>query len=214
MRVEDLDWARTKRWFGFGQYLWAQVRAQYTAYRSTDIRSVPGVICTGSITVLGAPLVKISEGACVLLGADVVLDSQYRDYHANMFAPVKLLADAPGARIEIGADSRIHGACIHARKEIRIGKRCLIAANCQIIDSNGHDMSFPDVDQRVHSQGSTLPVHIEDSVWLGLGCIVLPGVTIGRGTVVGAGSVVTGDLPGMCFAAGSPARVVRRFAQA
>ena len=50
-----------------------------------------------------------------------------------------------------------------------------------------------------------------DSVWLGAGCVVLPGVTIGRGTIVGAGSVVVGDLPPMCLAAGVPARVLRQY---
>jgi acetyltransferase-like isoleucine patch superfamily enzyme len=209
MRLQDLDRSRVNRWFGFGRYLWSQLRRQYAAYRSMDLQSVPGVICKGKVMVFGAPIVQISQGAGVVIGRDVVLDSDNRDYHANLFAPVKLLADAPGARIEIGDESRIHGSCIHARQEIRIGKRCLIAANCQILDSHGHDMSFPDVDQRPHSRGRSMSVHIGDSVWLGLGCIVLPGVTIGRGTVVGAGSIVTGDLPEMCFAAGIPARVLR-----
>lgn len=53
------------------------------------------------------------------------------------------------------------------------------------------------------------PIVIEDNVWLGGGVIVCPGVTIGENTVIGAGSVVTGDLPPSVLAVGSPARVVR-----
>lgn len=58
---------------------------------------------------------------------------------------------------------------------------------------------------------SAAPVTLEDNVWLGGGVIVCPGVTIGANTVVGAGSVVTRDLPADVLAVGSPARVVRRI---
>jgi maltose O-acetyltransferase len=57
------------------------------------------------------------------------------------------------------------------------------------------------------------PIVIGDNVWLGGGAIVLPGVTIGENTVVGAGSVVTGDLPANVVAVGNPARVVRSLEQ-
>jgi len=56
---------------------------------------------------------------------------------------------------------------------------------------------------------SAEPIVIEDNVWLGGGAIVCPGVTVGRNTVVGAGSVVTKDLPADVLAVGSPAKVVR-----
>ena len=55
------------------------------------------------------------------------------------------------------------------------------------------------------------PITIGDNVWLGGGVIVCPGVTIGADTVVGAGSVVTGDLPPRVLAVGSPARVIREL---
>lgn len=55
------------------------------------------------------------------------------------------------------------------------------------------------------------PIRIGDGTWLGHHVVVLPGVTIGRHVVVGAGSVVTEDLPDYCVAVGSPARVIRRY---
>ena len=58
---------------------------------------------------------------------------------------------------------------------------------------------------------SASPITIENNVWLGRGVIVCPGVTIGRDTVVGAGSVVTRDLPPGVLAVGNPARVVRNL---
>jgi maltose O-acetyltransferase len=53
------------------------------------------------------------------------------------------------------------------------------------------------------------PIWIEDDVWVGGGAIILPGVRIGQGAVIGAGSVVTKDVPGQVFAAGNPCRVIR-----
>ena len=55
-----------------------------------------------------------------------------------------------------------------------------------------------------------LPITIEDNAWIGGGAILLPGVTIGKGSVVGAGSVVTRDVPQYCVAVGNPCRVIRR----
>jgi len=89
-----------------------------------------------------------------------------------------------------------------------IGKRCLIAGNCQIIDSNGHDLSFPDVENRLNTEGSSYPIVIEDDVWIGANSVVLPGVRIGRGSIIGANSVVSASIPPMVVARGNPATVV------
>jgi acetyltransferase-like isoleucine patch superfamily enzyme len=91
---------------------------------------------------------------------------------------------------------------------VTIGKRCLIAGNCQIIDANGHDLSFPGVEQRLDIEGLSAPIVIEDDVWLGTNTVVLPGVTIGRGAVIGANSVVSSNIPPMVVARGNPAEVV------
>lgn len=62
---------------------------------------------------------------------------------------------------------------------------------------------------RAHQAQYNLPIRIGNNVWLGAGCCVMPGVTIGENTVVGAGSVVTRDLPANVVAAGIPCRVLR-----
>ena len=56
-----------------------------------------------------------------------------------------------------------------------------------------------------------LPVKIEDSVWIGGGAILLPGVTIGKNSVIGAGSVVTRSIPANCVAVGNPCRVIKQI---
>ena len=162
----------------------------------------------GKVTILGSPLIDIRKGSKLYLGDGVILTSRNRGYHFNIHAPVKLFADRPGAEIRIGDQTRIAGACIHAQRSVTIGKRCLIAGNCQIIDSNGHDLSFPNVENRLNTAGSSYPVVIEDDVWIGANSIVLPGVRVGRGAVIGANSVVSANVPPMVVARGNPAEVV------
>lgn len=157
----------------------------------------------------GTPVIEISNGGQIIIEAGVTLNSSNWGYHLNMHSPVKLFADRPGARIMIGAGSRLHGACLHAYSAITIGKRCLIAANTQIIDGSGHDLSFGAVEQRIFTGGDSRPIVLEDDVWVGANTLILPGVTIGKGSVIGAGSVVTKAIPPMVVAAGNPARIIK-----
>jgi acetyltransferase-like isoleucine patch superfamily enzyme len=78
-------------------------------------------------------------------------------------------------------------------ERISIGHDCLIASNCVFID---HDHGFSDKNNPIRLQGSKVsPITIEDNVWIGTSCIILKGVTIGSGSIIGAGSVVTKNVP-------------------
>jgi len=159
----------------------------------------------------GLPLIDIGKESKLFLGSDITLNSKNRDYHINLHSPVKLYAEGEGTEIRIGDKTRIHGTCIHALESIVIGKGCLIAGNCHIIDSNGHDLSFPNVEERINTRGNSKPVVIEDYVWIGANSIILPGVTIGRGSVISANSVVSKDIPPMVLAGGNPAIVIKEY---
>ena len=176
------------------------------------LRHLQGISIKEGLIVKGMPLVHIANGGGIFIGRNVTLNSDNRGYHANMYAPVKLFADRPGARIVIGDNTRIHGSCIHAWREISIGNNVLIAANCQIFDANGHLLSLENAAARISTTDDPRPVLIEDNVWLGISVVVLPGVHIGEGSVVGAGSVVTHDVPSRVVVAGNPAKVVRENA--
>lgn len=89
--------------------------------------------------------------------------------------------------------------------EIFIGDHVMIGPNV-VLATAGHPI-LPELREQVMQ--FNLPVHIGRNVWLGAGVIVLPGVTIGENTVVGAGSVVTKDLPANVVAVGNPCRVLR-----
>ena len=88
---------------------------------------------------------------------------------------------------------------------VAIGAECLIGTHVSIIDNAFHDV----VDRQ--QVPAPKPVVIGDNVWIGNRAIILPGVTIGDGAVVGAGSVVTRDVPDRTGVAGNPARVVREL---
>jgi acetyltransferase-like isoleucine patch superfamily enzyme len=181
--------------------LWGELRALWLSWQYN-------IFIEGKVVILGRPLIDIRRGSKLFLGNGVILTSRNKGYHLNIQAPVKLFADRPGAEIRVGEQTRIAGSCIHAQRSVTIGKRCLIAGNCQIIDANGHDLSFPGVEQRLDIEGLGAPIVIEDDVWLGTNTVVLPGVTIGRGAVIGANSVVSSNIPPMVVARGNPAEVV------
>jgi len=159
----------------------------------------------------GIPIIEISNGGRIEIADSVTINSSNRGYHLNMHSPVKLFADRKGALIKIGKASRIHGTCIHAYEFISIGERCLIAANCQIFDGNGHEISGECVSKRIYTNGSSKPVFIDNDVWIGANTIILPGVTIGYGAVIGAGSIVTKNIPPMVLAAGNPVKILKEI---
>lgn len=96
------------------------------------------------------------------------------------------------------------GVRISAAQSIRIGDNCMLAANVIISDSDWHGIY-----NRIRPFRCTKPVVIENNVWLGERVIVTKGVTIGENSVVGAGSVVTKNIPANCVAAGNPARIIK-----
>ena len=91
--------------------------------------------------------------------------------------------------------------------KITIGNNVFIAPNVCIITEE-HAM---DVEQRIQGLEYTHPVTSGDNVWICAGALVLPGVTIGEGSVIGAGSVVTKDIPAHCLAVGNPCKVIRKL---
>jgi len=189
------------------------VRTTYHALRSMYFKRRHGLTLGRGVKFRGTPVIRICNGGRIVLGNDVTINSKNRGYHLNLHSPVKLFADRPDALITVGDKTRIHGSCLHATNSITIGKNVLIAANCQIFDGNGHDLSFENVENRINTAGDSKPVIIEDSVWIGSNTIILPGIKIGKGSVIGAGSVVSKNIPSMVVAAGNPARVIKKAEQ-
>jgi acetyltransferase-like isoleucine patch superfamily enzyme len=97
-----------------------------------------------------------------------------------------------------------YGSSISAHQLVRIGNGCAIGQYAIILDCDFHTPGL-----LTEGHGVPAPIVIEENVWLGVRVTVLKGVTIGRGSVVAAGSVVTSNLPAGVIAGGVPARVIR-----
>jgi acetyltransferase-like isoleucine patch superfamily enzyme len=112
-----------------------------------------------------------------------------------------------GVRIEIGKDGTVsigNGTYINrntllvCESEINIGANCKISWDVTIMDSDLHPLNSKETINK--------PVYIKDKAWIGCRCIILKGVTIGEGSVIAAGSIVTKDVPPYTIYAGNPAK--------
>lgn len=123
----------------------------------------------------------------------------------STIATLELVANGEGT-LEIGAGAYINYGCsISASKLVRIGPNCTIGTHVIMMDNDFHQLE----PERRNEIPESAPIILEENVWLGARVIVLNGVTIGRGSVIGAGSVVTRDIPPRTVAAGVPAKVIR-----
>jgi len=109
----------------------------------------------------------------------------------------------------------VHIAAIHS---VKIGDNVLMASRIYISDvlHGNYNGSSPEADSTPESIAKCRPlsykdVVIEDNVWVGEGVCILPGVTVGRCSIIGANAVVTKDVPANCIVAGNPAHVIKRY---
>lgn len=109
--------------------------------------------------------------------------------------------------LSIGIDTSINeGVILNARAELKIGNHVHISPGV-IINTGSLDYEKKGI-ERMHTSSKVI---ICDGVWLGSGCIINPAVTVGENSVIGAGAVVTRDIPPNCIAVGIPARVMREI---
>jgi len=156
------------------------------------------IICFPAATVFGERYIHIGEST--MIGPHVALSAGMVPGQVCLGDPVVRIGD----RCLIGRGSGIVG-----HLSIEIGDDVWTGHHVYVTDQN-HGYEDPDlpISRQVMPER---PVLIGDGSWLGHGTIVLPGARIGRHVVVGAGSVVSGDIPDRCVAVGSPARVVRHL---
>ncbi len=113
-----------------------------------------------------------------------------------------------GGSVEMGSESTLQAfSTISAGDSaIRIGDYVRIGPNCNLL---GENHSFAARDVPIHRQGMiSKGLVIEDDVWVGANCVILPGVRVERGSVIGAGSIVTRDVPAFAIVAGNPAQQI------
>ena len=119
-----------------------------------------------------------------------------------------------GERVYIGG-----GTNLISRTQIDIGNDVVIAWGCYIYDHNSHSLNWKDRQEDIDkyrmelpknwSTVKSAPIKISNRVWIGFNCIILKGVTIGEGAVIGAGSVVTKNVPAYAVVGGNPAKIIK-----
>jgi acetyltransferase-like isoleucine patch superfamily enzyme len=169
----------------------------------------------------------------IVVGRDVYIDSSYGfdACHSDLDAGVTL-GDATGVydrasfivgpmgRVTIGAFTCLNGVTIVANRSVRIGDNCLLAWGAVITDTSVPShlsvarrrevlrKSVADPHRPPVPESGAAAVVIDDNVWIGFDSVVLPGVHVGRGSVVGCKSVVDQDVPPYTVMVGNPARAV------
>ena len=185
-------WARKWRWYERNSLPWNRARIHAQFMRSEAFVRWP---------VHGNVLEAMREGR-LRVGAGALLE------------PNVWITAPDRARVVIGAGTFLNmGVMIAAQELVEIGHHCMLANGCFVTDSSHR---YDDLDKPVPWQGfeSKGPTRIGDNCWLGANVVVTSGVEIGERCVIGANSVVTRDVEAFSVAAGAPARVLRKIAQA
>ena len=168
---------------------WAVLRARWYLRQVTTLGA--------RVRLWGCPSVR-NRGR-ILIGNRVSL--------VSTVATLELVSE-PGGTLEIGDSTFINYGCsIAATRLVSIGLKCTIGSYTIIMDNDYHRLE----PERRNERPESAPIVLEENAWLGARVIVLRGVTIGTNSVIGAGSVVTHDIPPHSLAVGVPAKVIREL---
>lgn len=160
------------------------------------------------VQLYGLPLLQVPNWANLRIGRRVCLISDAYFSEPGINHPVFIRLLNPQAKLTIGDDVGISGGGICVQTEVSLGNGVMLGANAFITDTDFHPLLPANRRYSAEHVGSR-PVVIEDNVFIGMNSLVLKGVRIGRNSVIGAGSVVTRDVPPNEIWAGSPARFVK-----
>jgi acetyltransferase-like isoleucine patch superfamily enzyme/ubiquinone/menaquinone biosynthesis C-methylase UbiE len=172
-----------------------------------DFSKIKAPLTCGKNSRIGQQNILFKNNCRVIVGDNSLIEGQ-------------ILFDKEDATVIIGDRSFIGGSRLVCAQEISVGDDVLIAWGCTIVDHNSHSIHWEERKNDVMNwaQGKkdwthviTAPVKIGNKAWIGFNTIIMKGITIGEGAVIGAGSVVTKDVPPYTVVAGNPAKIIKQI---
>lgn len=175
---------------------------------------------------------EIGEGTInrnIVIRLDNPVDKKYLSIGSDSIVAGSFIFESESGYVSIGNYSYIGGGTFISRSSIEVGDNVTIAWGCTFYDHDSHSLDYmkrrKDVSDELNdirngcnfiankdwSEVKSKPIKICNDAWIGMNVIILKGVTIGEGAIVGAGSVVTKDVPAWTMAAGNPAKVVKNL---
>jgi acetyltransferase-like isoleucine patch superfamily enzyme len=189
-----------------------QIKSRYNGFRNY-LRIGNSHLFDSFLLTLNKPL---KDKIYVTVGDDTILDC-------------KITFESQEGQIKIGNNTFLGGSHFICRNEIEIGDNVFVAWGGCIYDHDSHSLDYKDREMDISQQlldfragnnfianknwgvVNSKPIKINSNVWIGMNCIILKGVTIGEGAIVGAGSVVTKDVPAWTVVGGNPAKIIREL---
>lgn len=164
--------------------------------------------CGKNAKFYGIPTIIRGKNSSISIGDNFTVNSSFLSNLVGLYQKSIIFA-RDGGKITIGDNVGISGVTIYSRESITIGSNTLIGGNTKIFDNDFHPV---DPVQRLKSPSENMlkkSVVIGNNVFIGCNCLILKGTKIGDNTTIGAGSVVCGDIPDNCVAAGNPAKIIK-----
>ena len=148
----------------------------------------------------------------LIIGNNFCCHNKFAENSIGLIQPTMFNISVSGSKLIIGDNVGISGSTITVSSSITIGNNVRIGSGCLILDNDAHQLKMED---RLNNTGkiSIAPIVIEDNAFIGARSIILKGVHIGKGAVVGAGSVVSSNIPDNAIVAGNPAKIIKYIEQ-
>ena len=148
----------------------------------------------------GIAIIERFQCSTIRIGDNCTFNSSSRFNFRGINHPCIIQTGKPGAKIVIGNHCGFSGVSIVADKEVVIEDHVTVGANAIIGDRDDHSDIYA---------SEPRPVHIGKNVWIGMNATIMKGVTIGEYAIIGAGAIVTKDVPPYAIVAGIPAKIIK-----
>lgn len=170
--------------------------------------AINGILWGKGWRIFGMPIIQRHYGSRIEFGDNLELRSWYSTNPLVPNHPVVFATRSAEAVIRVGNHCRFTGVTAVAAERIEVGNWVMVGANTMITDTDFHPLN-PQERAENPLGGEHCPIVIGDHVFIGMSSIILKGVTLGSNSIVGAGSVVSRDVPSGAVVAGNPAQIVR-----